>query len=345
MKKINKKIISILLLFVILFSCTSCNLFKKKVEPTEDNSTDKMTIEKLREKYGEEELYLEPMYNLEKDHIFTLNYATEIDGYKIPSKMVQVYTSPDFSDESKINIKEERVGKQLKVYPPESGAPFVREEELFDSLNVWGEATKYYMRIYFNPYTKEAERLEEPLTMVFSIKSELNVPNLKFKVSDEGKATLYWEAIEGASEYKIYSALKNYPTKGLSEIATISETQFNNFTRGDTNSAASLINTSFDKDMVYYVTAVNGNKESNVSNPIYAENYIDTIPYRLSDHLTIYVDTIEDLPLTANITMLNEKSNNFISIENELEKNVELMISFDCVNRITVINAITIEPN
>jgi len=296
MKKIIR-VISILIIFALLFNLTGCDWFKNETLTYSSNS--EMSISKLKEEYGYEDLYLKPMYNLEKDHEFTLAFNTDVSGTKVPGRIVQVYSSPDFSEENKVQIKEERRGNQVIITPPDADyGHYITEEEKEKGGKNWGGASSYYMRIYFNPYSSEVERLEIPLTMVFTIKSELNVPNLKFSLSNDGKAMLSWNKIDGATEYKIYKSIIDASLVKLEEIAKVSSESF------DINSlyeSEYLMNSSFTG--AFYVKAVSENKESNLSNPIKADDYISNVPYMLEDKFSVDVDTVGDLPVEFKVKM------------------------------------------
>lgn len=119
----------------------------------------------------------------------------------------------------------------------------------------------------------------------FTVKSDLPVPNLQSDISLDGRLTLVWDEVPGAESYNIYSASHitmentNEPLSGAEQgyadqrpllIATVKGNSYNDFMK-DGRGALGVVDetiTSIQNNNVqgeYYVTAVQGDKESRFS--------------------------------------------------------------------------------
>lgn len=267
------------------------------MEP-EANAADNELSGSLKKKYAgtasDKYQWANPIYNVERDHEFVYEqvgtrYAEEDTMYDdikvyIDSNFVHPITSEMEYDEEKrtltISPAEGDPALELKSYEDTEAAE--------ESGKNWGNAPKYWIVQYNDFATGEA--LSKPVVTLFTVKAELDAPTVVFGLDEKGYAKLSWDAVPGAAGYRIYemteSAEYGISMENLYLVGETTETSFADFDKKDEsyNEAEGVTTQNMEfydygiKDgesglsQVYCVVAVNGGKNSNVSNLIYQKD-------------------------------------------------------------------------
>lgn len=252
-----------------------------------------------------------PLYNVDATEKFEFNfnfdaYESDVDLYDF----VSVHTESDCSEESKIyynaSLKVENGQTTLTAAPmePVLATDSQQSEYVYDDVDSWGNAPMYYIALHYDLEADSPVKLEQPAVIPFTVKNEINAPTARGVVSDDGRFSLEWDAVEGAEKYIVYNLtdgkLKtgedNHAINGSASgydcgINTDPENQlyllregdtaectFDCFSGPDSHSLAEV------EDMLvgkmsnsgqnygvhgeYFVTAVIDGKESGLSNPV-----------------------------------------------------------------------------
>jgi len=311
-----KKLISAAVIFSIIGSslftgCSSNNLTSKNTAYSNSSysNTDSVSIQSIKKKYKEENKNsIMPMYNVPNNQEFDFKFKSNLEGLKV-NDIVSVHTDSKCLDQSKVlafewpkNDKDDET--QVSIKP--LSAVLSSQKNMASNGAVWGNAPIYYIRINYNMNSKDAKKLDNPIIIPFTIKSDLPVPNLRKEISTDGRLKLVWDKVNGAEKYNIYHVItptigenNNAPTSGAEDgykgypllEATTDKTAWQDFmtdgkdgleTVGD--KIVSDENTSLNGD--YYVTAVAGDKESNFSIPVCTSTLNSKLPVSLNDRQT-----------------------------------------------------------
>lgn len=166
------------------------------------------TVAGLKQKYGSEATStIAPLYNVDRNQIFAFQFHSDLSQVP-PSEIVTVHTDQKVLPESQILTfawDETQAGKTSVEVKPGTGV-LVSSASLNYQDSGWGNAPKYYIRINYDLDAETPTKLDEPLAIPFTIKSDVQVPNLRHEISSDGRLKLKWNAVEGAQEYKIYNA-------------------------------------------------------------------------------------------------------------------------------------------
>lgn len=264
------------------------------------------TILDLKKKYGSENnKSIMPMYNVAKDEVFTFKFKTKFSN--IPAKEIisvhtdvkaleksEIHTFRNFTDLMELNTVEVKPATGVLASSQTAGG--------IEKAG-WGNAPVYYIRINYDLDTASPTKLKEPIIIPFTVTSALPVPTLKHEIDSNGNFKLVWNPVEGASSYKVYQRSKialletvNLPVSGPEEgyiggfprlIAEVSKTELNSFLSGATPDSKEeyIISQNQGINGEYYVTAVNGTKESNFSNVISTIKLSSQMPVSLEDKI------------------------------------------------------------
>ena len=82
----------------------------------------------------------------------------------------------------------------------ESGEYYLHEAQ---PGTTWGFLSRYYLALHVD--TKTSETLEKPIVTIFTIENQLDAPQSRFFVAEDGRAGFQWDAIEDADYYLIVS--------------------------------------------------------------------------------------------------------------------------------------------
>lgn len=197
MKNNLRKSLALLLCATMLAGCNQST--DTKDISTNSAREDISLVDSLKAKYGEEAdyNYAEPMYNLEKNHIFT--YENLPDQYFRQSAYdcFKVFYDSALTRSVSISIDSSYSDKKVTISP---SSTFSYNEDAANGT--WGSQTKFWLVQYVDLET--GEMLETPLITVFTTKEELSAPTLNQTVGTDGLYSLSWNAIEGADYYEVY---------------------------------------------------------------------------------------------------------------------------------------------
>jgi len=283
---------------------------------------DKVTVESLKEKYGEvkeDDNKVQPMYSINQDEPFVFTFPYKLGDIAM-DKVASIHSDIECKEESRIitNYNYETTSdNKSKVTIDPSICSLTNEQiqkDINNSVNkrAWGNLAIYYLKISYDNTTSEPKELEEPTIIPFTVKSKLDTPNVYGNINDKGVFNLSWQEVENAESYNIYkvggsfadsqkegtyAAKKGYNQFGISSaklIANTKETKNVIPERDDsvynrTKDGLQIIsdscksqNCGFDGE--YYVTAVDkdGN-ESNFSQGVDSFDYKDVLPEELEE--------------------------------------------------------------
>lgn len=291
-----------------------------------------------REKFGADSLYGytygEPVKGLKRSESIELAIDFDVDNSGLESwpEVLQIYQDPQLTQEvSPIYNWNKETGK-LTLSPPiysvgNIGTRGLTTEqvtkydhgqyELFekDTGSDWGNIGTLYLAVYRDLETGEA--LDTPIVRIISLEGEIStIPKISFAVSEDGRASFYWEGVEGAEEYFIctvdYTDESGMESKA-SSIGVTKETEwiyeapeFNSYSR--TNEAFRYYDMSEEdwyddysanyarehygitegvyneqkayKNKKFCVIAVNQEGTSMMSNTFFLEDLAPMLPYR-----------------------------------------------------------------
>lgn len=308
-----KKLISAAIIFSLIASSlfTGCSNNKLSNENTNSlhssyASTDSVSIESIKKKYKEEnKASIMPMYNVPNNQKFDFKFNCNLRNLKAQD-IVSVHTDLKCLDQSKVSAfewPENNRNDETHVSVKPLSAVLSSQKNMASNGAVWGNAPIYYIRINYSMNSKKPEKLDNPIIIPFTIKSDLPVPNLRKEISADGRLKLVWDKVNGAEKYNVYHVItptiggsNNTPTSGAEDgykgypllEATTDKTDWQDFMTDGKNGLQSIgekiisdENASLNGD--YYVTAVAGNKESNFSVPVCTSTLNSKLPVSLSD--------------------------------------------------------------
>ena len=167
----------------------------------EDDMSELNSIIELKAKYEDQEKYeyTDPMYNLEKNHVFTYDVgeaffkSEEYEAFK-------VYSDSNFQNTVNIKIEDNYDDDKITISP--SLVFSYENEEDSRTDGTWGSRSKFWLVQYMD--TKTGKELDKPIVTVFSIAQELNTPTMKQSVGGDGYYKLSWSKVDGADYQEVY---------------------------------------------------------------------------------------------------------------------------------------------
>lgn len=336
----KKRIISIICLLTILIGMfAGCSKEKQQTpdvtKPTtniqnkDENSSGELkegytTVASLKQKYGEtDENKMLPLYNLSATE--ELEIPFKCDALKIDlNDFFSVHTDEKCLDASKVTMLS--VVDRDKITTKPLMAPLSNSK----TESIWGNVPIYYVKFNYDLESEELKKLEEPMIVPMTIKSEVNAPNVKYNITD-GQLSISWSKIEGATSYKIYQRqiIKLFETTNITPTGKedaysgsfpmlIAEVDANTFEYQDwlqdgrggispsqcIDAVDGYINSYQNRGVngEYYVTAVKDGKESLFSIGICTSNM--NLPKEVASGESILYNTYEsedDLPKNINV--------------------------------------------
>lgn len=293
----------------------------------------KITAKELKEQYSYTDHYMVPLYNLSQEQKlifdFAMDYSYVKNGEVWTGDLVSIHTAPSCLEASRVDCfetEEERNGKvRLMVQPQYPVLPTDRLERLFDEaydtydkedewidaeevVSFWGMAPIYYICIRYDMHNNKLTKLEEPMVIPFTVKSEAEVPKVTGGIDEEGNFMLFWEPVEGADGYKVYQyvtdesfdtnpdtngAENGYKNGSLLEVGTTKETYFVSL---EEDLGIGILTQNGGMWGTYFVTAVCDGKESNLSAPIHTSDF--RLPYQVDEGSKVLTEyqSITELP-------------------------------------------------
>lgn len=299
-----------------------------------ENHYDSDSIMKLKEKYKyAENDTIMPLYNVskEQDFKFTFRYDVGVNS----NEVVTVHTDKKCLEDSLVSwgtgIYDKTNNKtEISVKPPEDFMvlPISKDtqEKEKTKKRLWGSAPVYYIRVNYDLNSDTVKKLDKPLIIPFTVKSDVEVPNLKYEVNEDGIFKLKWNKVNGATAYRVYQTSNvmkfnsnNEPIEnsesGYAGTVPISkgevrETEFKNFMSAGNDAMAIIAGNNGDvvsyQNMgvsgEYFVTAIKDGKESNFSNGVSITKLGLKLPTTIKENIAfIPYNDINSLPKEATV--------------------------------------------
>ncbi|REK71289.1 transglutaminase domain-containing protein [Paenibacillus paeoniae] len=336
-----RRLLFLLLAFMlVLTACKTSNEGDRSTKPESTKVVDVefasgVTVLDLKKKYGsDQEKSIMPIYNVEQDKEFIFDFNFELVGSGIlANDLVSVHTDQKALPESIILSfawDEQKDGITSVSLKPHSGI-MQTETMSKNSASTWGGAPIYYIRINYDMDATTPTKLEKPLVIPFTVKSDLPVPTLQYTIDPTGRLQLSWNEVEGAEGYRVYKRMKpildthsNLPLSSAEEayvgpgprlLAEVTETEFNDFMQDgeggllitaalDGSNMISAQNRMVDGE--YYVTAIAGDKESGFSKPVNTVPLSKRLPSQMTESI-VYASypTVKELPETIDVKFID----------------------------------------
>lgn len=309
------------------------------------NYTQKIvSVAEIKNAYGStENSDVMPLYNVEPNETFEFKFKAnwlEQDTDVEPIDLVSVHTDPSCTEKSKLytaNLFDENDGTKLTVAP--IGGVLTTDSEEYgvieDDIEVWGNASMYYIAIWYDTDADSFVKLDKPVIIPFTVKHELGIPTVKGVVDTTGRFKLVWDAVEGATSYNIYwfgntdlnrTGEINDPVAGadsafdvngnchLIKDSSTGETEFDCFAGKDhglgihyhneldEDDTDYIFGQNYSVNGSYFVTAVFGGRESGLSNIVNTADLI--LPYEIVEEQDPMFKTFaneDELPRTVDV--------------------------------------------
>lgn len=287
-----------------------------------------LTVLDIKKKYGAEtDKSLMPMYNVERDEVFTFKFKSKFED-QLPSEIISVHTDVKALEQSKIlasiNFTSFSEADTLEVKSLDS---ILTSYDTAGGLRAgWGNAPIYYIRINYDLDASTPTKLEKPIIVPFTIKSELPVPTLRSELMTNGDFKLVWDEVEGATSYRVYNrntigdllTIENLPVNGpeegyaggypnlTREVEETELTYFMTYLEPDKPDPEYQTVQNSGVNGEYYVTAVSGDKESNFSNVATTYEFSSRLPSKWTGNFSFEdFNDISELPITTEVTYID----------------------------------------
>ncbi len=243
-----------------------------------------------------------PIYNVAPDKAFTIKLKLgkePFDAWSIEDYF-GVYGDREATQSLYANVKYDPKNNTITIKPSTSiKGPYSRNGVDSTSKNTWGGLQKYYLIINHDVNAKKVTKLKTPKRIMFTVSSPAEIPNITAKLNPDGNYKLQWDAVKGASKYKVYAGTR------LLGVDLEAETTKPEFVLTQEEYAGAVMNTLVNGSE-FAVTAVVGGKESRLSNIINTEELKETAINGLDInqkrfYSTDDAETIFDLPRTATV--------------------------------------------
>lgn len=338
-KKIFIKALACTLCLTMLAGCSSKKTVSKENVKTEEETEYEVDIQtnddnddmitQLKAKYENETdvEYTEPMYNLEKNHIFTFEDVSEDVFDNDEYDCFKVFYDSAMEKNVDVTVEFDWDNNAVLVYPNLVFSYEDPEGSIVDD-GTWGTRSKFWLVQYVDLET--GEMFDKPKVTVFTIKQDLNTPTLVQTVDENGNYTLKWSEVEGADYYEVYEYYDGTDFASLEVTTKETTCNYNDFataisrkesfeeTYGDTEIDTSTvwsINTMLDPIYGHFVVAkTDDGKCSGMSNECMVEDIANLIPKRVSDDFkTEYEgDSVLALPAYIDMEMIDGSTGQFL---------------------------------
>ena len=317
-----------------------------------DNTSDNenyITVADIKSEYdtllgseSKNQYMFKPFYNVEQTTEFTFSFKSKVD----PIKAITVHTDEKcdyLSLVPQINSAYwTKDGIDVIVKPSATRTTLYSEGRKGAEKAIWGYAPIYYLCIRYDLDSTEVKKLENPIIIPFTVKSEISTPTVYANVDEEGTFSVKWNKVENAVKYKVYTGsdslissltvaetgYQNTPklvttidtsayefNPGyllMQEKVTIGGTAFADNTLRETDSEYNLELVNRQNENLYnlqviYITAVDkdGN-ESNFGYPVSLKDYKESLPRSVKD-LNRYSELTE-FPDTVKVESVDMKT-------------------------------------
>ena len=317
MRKIWRNAIACGLCVTMLGGCNGGNAQKETEKKQASKKTATEMVKKVKEKYVANETvdYAEPMYNLEKDYVFSFENLPEKYFEQEEYDCFSVYYDSELTNSVNITIEEDYENKSVTIKPNLTFS--IDDEEGSIREGTWGSRSKFWF--IRNVDLNTGEMLDKPVVTVFSTKEQMDTPTVHQSVGEDGWYTLSWSEIEGADYYEVYEYMDAGSGAAFSEITTEGTTvSYKDFkteaeheerfkerykdTEIDVTKKVAM-NCMLQEDTIFFVVAkTNDGKHSGLSNFCEVKDIASQVPYMIDwdfqteyegDHATVlpaYVD-------------------------------------------------------
>ncbi|GIP22778.1 transglutaminase domain-containing protein [Paenibacillus sp. J22TS3] len=287
----------------------------------------------LKKKYGAQpsDKAIMPLYNVDQKQVLEFKFNTKFKD-QIAADVVSIHTDSKALKESEIftlrDFKDKNAAKDTVEVKPTVGV-LASDDNPAAYEKAWGNAPIYYARINYDLNADVPTKLDQPLIIPFTIKSEVPVPTVKYEISQDGRFRLKWNKVEGAEGYRIYNRSKttlmkneNKPLRGAEEgyagnipqlVTTVTGTEFDDFMKdgrgglGQSSDATISLQNMLVKGE-YYVTAIAGGKESNFSVGVSTADLSERLPAGLAKSDNIFLkeyDQVSDIPRSVSVEFID----------------------------------------
>lgn len=291
------------------------------------DNTEVITIASIKNKYGTlDKTEIKPFYNVDQKTQFTFHFnAKDIE----PSHAVTVHTDSKCEVNSTVyQINDGYLvndGLDVVVKP---GSPVLQDTD-DNTRYTWGKAPVYYLSINYDMEATTPTKLDTPIVVPFTIKSNVSTPNLEASIDTTGKFQIQWKPVEGATKYNIYEA--NYvrrtsPSFGLlraecgyagdhlnliasvdSSTTTFDGFELNNGSNIQTDTNGYIVSQNTFIPSNYYVAAVDSQgNESQYSMEVSGWKFESQLPYTFDSYTGFEKNSmghVSKLPDEVNVQM------------------------------------------
>lgn len=304
-----------------------------------------VTVADIKKEHGyDDSSDIMPLYNVSETESFEFKfgfnaYDSDVELYDF----VTIHTDAACEKASQIyytaGLKVEGDESILTVAPmqPVMGNISQDNEYAFEKVDSWGNAPIYYIALHYDLEADSPKKLETPTVIPFTVKHEVTAPTLRGVISDTGRFSLEWDAVEGAEKYIVYKLIDetmytgednhaiNGAKKGYDCAVNVegnplyflkdgetTECSFDGFAGPNSHSIAEVESFTGSRSNVgqnycvngeYYITAVVNGKESGLSNVVATAGL--ALPYKIveEDELEGKYPTPADFP--SEVRVLN----------------------------------------
>lgn len=344
-KSMKKRILAALLLTTTMLTACQAEADAKGITFTDTAAAGELTVADIKEKYASSDMETEnqeimPLYNVAEDQVFDFTFQTDWYDLEVQeSELITVHTDKKCEPESElpvyVDVTENEKGFTLSISPISAVLETLsnEEDEWENEHVVWGNAPTYFIAIRYDTESEELKKLDTPIIVPFTVKHEVQAPEVKGVVDANGCFSLQWEPVEGAEEYRIYnllddgqwtgdyndpvdSAESGYMNCSLLYVTSTTDTRFADFVQnGDdslvlhersTSGKIYCIGQNYSVAGEYYVSAVVDGKESGFACAVKTADL--QIPMKLTDDDDIMFERYEsetELPLTLNVVNID----------------------------------------
>lgn len=308
------------------------------VEEVSNEQSDMLKAEEIKQKYSSTEReQIAPLYNVAENQIFDFTFMTSLDALNVSKdELVTIHMDAACKPESMIytntHTEENDQGFTLSLSPIAAVLENMTNDEadFEDGYVVWGNAPMYYIAIWYDMTSEQEEKLEKPIVIPFTVKHEVQAPEVRGIVDKNGCFRLEWKPVEGAEEYRIYNLTDS--THGLQETGEANEavngaangynnciltyqtsttdTMFNDFVDNGTASVSWIGEPGEEGSYCmtqnllvqgeYYVSAVVDGKESGFASGVETSHL--RLPYEITDDYEMgNFEYVDDMPLSVDV--------------------------------------------
>ncbi|MGN0683949.1 MAG: transglutaminase domain-containing protein [Oscillospiraceae bacterium] len=311
-----------------------------------------VTVEDIKKAFNyDDSNKMMPLYNVSETEAFTFDfnfdaYDSDIGLYDF----VSVHTDAACDDASAIyytaslEVNDGKTTVTAAPMTPVLGNDKQEHDSVYEDIDSWGNAPIYYLAVHYSMEANKPEKLDSPVIIPFTVKHGATAPTLRGKVSADGRFSLEWDAVEGASKYIIYNLVDDKLSTGKDNHAidgakmgydcgmnTEAENQlyllkddettectFDGFSGKDSHSLAEIKSDISGKFLCagqnysvkgeYYVTAVVNGVESGLSNAVSTADLV--LPYTITEENEIKgrYPTPADFPTQVSVLNIDGSS-------------------------------------